>query len=683
MESTATTIRRIHIRSTVLAIAAACVAFVLLAPVLGAPGAAALTACLAAAAAMWGVRAGALAGLGALLLVIVQFPGESASGEPSTGLQGIAAAAALLLAGIVPGHLFERHRLLEQEIEERERSASELRDSEQAYRALAESSKDFFYRLDRDGTFTLVSPAFERMTGWPPEEMYGTSFTALLHPEDVPAARKQIDEIVLDNRTPKPADLRIRSRSGLVLTCEFAAVPFLRDGRLEGVFGSARDVTERTWAAEQLLHLAYYDSLTGLPNRELFLDRLRQSLVQTLRAQGMLAVILLDLDRFKAVNNALGHRTGDLLLMAVAHRLSRALRESDTVARHGGDEFIIAVPGIRSASDAVLVAKKVAGVMAAPFAVNGQDLFVTASLGVSLAPADGSDADTLIRHADVAMYQAKSQGRNSFHFYAHTMHAEALRKLVLENHLQRAVERGEMLLHYQPLVDVATGAVVGAEALVRWQHPVMGLLYPLEFIPLAEETGLIVPLGEWLLQQACKQARSWQASGWPALRMSLNLSMRQFLQNDLPAQVRKALERSGLDPGFLDLELTESMLMPDGERTMTTLRDLKALGVHLTIDDFGTGYSSLSCLKDLPLSTLKLDRSFVNSISADRGNQAVSKAIVALAHNLNMRVIGEGVETADQLEYLRSLRCDEVQGYLFSRPVSANDMTQFMVDTAV
>ncbi len=682
MDSIAATIRSSLARSMALAALAAAVAFAPLASAIGNPAAAALAAAVVSAGALWGLRTGSLAGLASVFLLLLRSQTNGSSTDvlslPHLTVPGLA----LLGAGAAAGYLFERHRELENELEHRERLHAEVRDSERAYRQLAEGSRDFFFRLARDGSFTFLSNVFERMTGWTAGEMLGKSLTELVHPEDVPAALKQVDAIMLDRRTPPPAELRLRSRGGVYLTCELSCVPYLRDERLEGVFGSARDVTERTWAAEQLQHLAYYDPLTGLPNRELFLDRLRQSLVQTIRNRGMLAVILLDIDRFKAVNNTLGHRTGDLLLMAVANRLSRALRESDTVARHGGDEFIIAVPGIRSASDAVLVARKVADILTAPFAVGGQDLFVTASIGVSLAPADGTDADTLIRHADVAMYQAKGQGRNSVHFYAHTMHAEALRKLVLENHLRRAVERGEMMLHYQPLVDLSSGAVTGAEALVRWQHPVMGLLYPREFIPLAEETGLIVPLGEWLLQQACKQARSWQSSGWPALRMSLNLSMRQFLQDDLPARVRQALEQSGMDPASLDLELTESMLMPDGERPLTAIRELKALGVRLTIDDFGTGYSSLSCLKDLPFSTLKLDRSFVNSISADRGNQAVSKAIVALAHNLNMRVIGEGVETPDQLEYLRGLKCDEVQGYLFSRPVPPNEMTRFMVDTA-
>jgi EAL domain-containing protein (putative c-di-GMP-specific phosphodiesterase class I) len=307
--------------------------------------------------------------------------------------------------------------------------------------------------------------------------------------------------------------------------------------------------------------------------------------------------------------------------------------------------------------------------------LNGQELFITASMGISLYPADGIDADTLVKNADVAMYQAKGHGRNTYRFYTPTMNAEALRKLILENNLRKALEREEFVLHYQPLVDLATGRVTGTEALLRWQHPGLGLLAPMEFIPLAEETGLIVPIGEWMLQKACEQGKAWQEAGRPSLRMAVNLSMRQFRQNNVTEMVAGALMRSGLHPGCLDLELTESVVMQDAEETIATLRELKSIGVRLTIDDFGTGYSSLSYLKNLPLSTLKLDQSFVNALTRDRGDEAISRAIVALAHDLSLKVIAEGVETAEQVEFLRLLKCDEVQGFLFSRPVPALELS--------
>lgn|SRR5574341_120179 len=591
---------------------------------------------------------------------------------------GIGAAALTPIPVIVvavAGHMHNLRQRVKRELLTRELAEEELCRSDHRYQTLVDTAPDIIYRLGIDGMITSLNPAFENITGRPVDEVIGRPFVEIIHPEDVHLAREGFEHAALHGRTSAPVELRVRAKNGEYLTGEFSSAPLFENGQLVGNFGVARDVTGRKRAEEKLRHVAYYDALTGLPNRELFLDRLHQAIIQARRYKRMLAVMLLDIDRFKEINDTLGHRTGDLLLRAVADRINRCVREGDTVARHGGDEFIILFSGVSHIQDMVVVAKKVNRALSEGSVLNGQELFITASMGISLYPADGIDADTLVKNADVAMYQAKGHGRNTYRFYTPTMNAEALRKLILENNLRKALEREEFVLHYQPLVELATGRVTGTEALLRWQHPGLGLLAPIEFIPLAEETGLIVPIGEWMLQKACEQGKAWQEAGRPSLRMAVNLSMRQFRQNNVTEMVAGALMRSGLHPGCLDLELTESVVMQDAEETIATLRELKSLGVRLTIDDFGTGYSSLSYLKNLPLSTLKLDQSFVNALTRDRGDEAISRAIVALAHDLSLKVIAEGVETSEQVEFLRVLKCDEVQGFLFSRPVPAPELS--------
>lgn len=591
---------------------------------------------------------------------------------------GIGAAALTPIPVIVvavAGHMHNLRQRVKRELLTRELAEEELCRSDHRYQTLVETAPDIIYRLGIDGMITSLNPAFENITGRPVDEVIGRPFAEIIHPEDAHLALEGFEQAALHGRTSAPVELRVRAKNGEYLTGEFSSAPLFENGQLVGNFGVARDVTGRKRAEEKLRHVAYYDALTGLPNRELFLDRLHQAIIQARRYKRMLAVMLLDIDRFKEINDTLGHRTGDLLLRAVADRINRCVREGDTVARHGGDEFIILFSGVSHIQDMVVVAKKVNRALSEGSVLNGQELFITASMGISLYPADGIDADTLVKNADVAMYQAKGHGRNTYRFYTPTMNAEALRKLILENNLRKALEREEFVLHYQPLVELATGRVTGTEALLRWQHPGLGLLAPIEFIPLAEETGLIVPIGEWMLQKACEQGKAWQEAGRPSLRMAVNLSMRQFRQNNVTEMVAGALMRSGLHPGCLDLELTESVVMQDAEETIATLRELKSLGVRLTIDDFGTGYSSLSYLKNLPLSTLKLDHSFVNALTRDRGDEAISRAIIALAHDLSLKVIAEGVETSEQVEFLRLLECDEVQGFLFSRPVPAPELS--------
>ncbi len=441
---------------------------------------------------------------------------------------------------------------------------------------------------------------------------------------------------------------------------------------------SIRYAIERKRADERLAYLAHYDAVTSLPNRALFRDRLTRALARADRNERSVALMFLDLDRFKAINDTLGHDAGDVLLKSVAERLVSGLRRVDTVARLGGDEFAVILEGIRRPEEAATVAQKLLTAMARPFTLDGQEVFVGLSVGIAMYREGGEDAKTLIRNADAAMYRAKEQGRNNFQFYKPEFNIQVLERLALESSLRRALEREAFLLYYQPQVDLASGRIIGMEALLRWQHPERGLMSPAEFIPVAEETGLIVPIGEWVLRQACTQNRAWQAAGLPPVRVAVNLSARQFRQRALAGTIARILNETGLDPQYLELELTESLLMENTQASSSILAELKAMGLQIAIDDFGTGYSSLSYLKRFPIDTLKIDQSFVAEITTDPDNAAIVIAIIALAHSLRLKVIAEGVETEDQLAFLRAQRCHMSQGYLFCRPLPAEALTPWL-----
>jgi diguanylate cyclase (GGDEF)-like protein len=429
-------------------------------------------------------------------------------------------------------------------------------------------------------------------------------------------------------------------------------------------------------AASQVEHLAYHDPLTGLPNRGLFMDRLAHALTQASRHRYKLAVLFVDLDRFKEINDSLGHSAGDALLRTASRRIRECVRSADTVARFGGDEFVIILHIIGRVEDAGRVAQKVIEALRDPFDINGHELVVTSSVGVAIYPIDGEDAERLVRNADTAMYRAKQQGRDGYQLYTAAMNSRALEKLELENRLRKALRNRELTLFYQPLVDVQKGRVVGLEALLRWQHPELGLLLPEKFIPTAELSGLIVPIGHWVLREACKQAKEWHRRGLD-LVVSVNLSPRQFQQPDLTGQVRAALQENNLEGHYLELEITEGSAMQDIESSIRILRDLKSLGVRISIDDFGTGYSSLSYLKNFPVDTLKLDQSFVRDITRPQ-DAAIASGIISMAHNLDLNVVAEGVETEKQADVLRSNSCDRLQGYLFSVPLSAEAFDQYV-----
>jgi len=431
------------------------------------------------------------------------------------------------------------------------------------------------------------------------------------------------------------------------------------------------DITERKRAAAHLLHLAYHDVLTALPNRVLLQDRLNQAICRAERHSWSVAVLFLDVDRFKLVNDTLGHGAGDKMLQEVARRLARCLRSGDTVGRVGGDEFVIILADLPCGDDSALVTKKLMAALEPPMQLDGMETFITVSVGIALYPRDGASSELLLKNADTAMYTSKDAGRNTYHHYAGEMHARTQLRMKLGNCLQRALERDELFLHYQPQVELGSGRIIGAEALVRWQHPVMGLVSPGDFIPVAEDIGLIVPIGEWVMRTACAQNKRWQDAGLPPVRVSVNMSARQLMKHDVVEFVRRTLGDSGLDARYLELELTEGMVMDKTEQTITTLDCLKALGVQISIDDFGTGYSNLGYLERFPLDTLKIDKSFVQRIGTGRHEDSgtIARTVIHLAHSLGFQVIAEGVESEQQLRYLHQCGCDSIQGYYYSRPV--------------
>lgn len=427
-----------------------------------------------------------------------------------------------------------------------------------------------------------------------------------------------------------------------------------------------------------LNHLAHHDPLTNLPNQLLLQDRLKHNLRQSDRHGGMLAVLFLDLDRFKNVNDTLGHPAGDDLLRATAKRLSACLRKGDTIARLGGDEFIVILEFIEISQDAAKVAQELLDALARPFNIRGREVFITASIGISLYPGHGDDPTDMVMNADAAMYRAKALSGNNYQFYSTELTDAVLERFSLENSLRRALDRDELRLHYQPQFSFPTGEIVGVEALVRWEHPQMGLLFPDQFIPLAEETGFIDAIGEWVLQNACRQAKHWQSLGLPALRMAVNLASSQIMNPGLLYQVTNCLAETGIQPRHLELEITESSIMSDPGRAIAALRELRALGIGTVIDDFGTGYSSMSYLKRFSLTKIKIDRSFVQDIPDSSQDAAIIKAIITLGHSLSVKVNSEGVESEEQVKLLQSWGCDEWQGYLFSKPVSGDDIEELI-----
>jgi diguanylate cyclase (GGDEF)-like protein/PAS domain S-box-containing protein len=562
---------------------------------------------------------------------------------------------------------------------ERQTAEDALRDSEERYRDLVENAHDMIQSADPNGRLLIVNRAWLDTMGYQEHEVSSLTLFHLLHPESLDYCRALFERL-RSGESPVLVEAVFVAKDGRSVPVEGCATGRYVAGRLVAIQAIFRNVTERKEWEARLDQVTRHDHLTNLPNRAVFMDRLDQALVRvrTHRSERSLAVLILDLDRFKLVNETFGHAAGDRMLLAVAERLSGALRDGDTVARLGGDEFAMLLPEIAKVSDTALVVGKIFSALKAPFVIDSHELFVSASIGISVAPDDGDESGTLLKHADAAMYRAKDQGRNTYQLYSPAMNVSQLERLSLESSLRHALDRDEFTVYYQPQVELQTGLVVGMEALVRWRHPEWGLVSPARFIPVAEETGLIVSIGERVLSQACAQNRRWQEQGLAPFCMSVNLSARQFQQPDLKNMVARVLRESRLDPKWLDLELTESLLMSEADRTVSTLNALHSMGVGLALDDFGTGYSSLSYLKRYPIDTIKIDQSFVRHITTDSDDAAIAIAIIAMAHSLKLTVVAEGVETEEQRSFMVQHRCDAIQGYLLSAPLPADDVTAWL-----
>ena len=526
-------------------------------------------------------------------------------------------------------------------------------------------------------------------------QTFGATYEAFLksvHPEDRTHVTNVVDRALHENKLYS-IDYRIILPDGTERAVhEQGQAVFDETGKAIGMHGIVQDITKRKKDEAKIRFLAYYDALTGLPNRQLFKEHADRAILTAQRGGTKVAVIFLDLDNFKRINDTLGHNAGDKLLKKISENLMVGIRASDIVARTeagkqsmtslsrlGGDEFTILLSGLSEVEQAAVVAKRIIECAGLPVKIDGQELYITGSAGIAVYPEDGEDIDTLLKNADAAMYYAKDAGKNNFQFYAKHMNASALAKLDMEAKLKKALEQNELILYYQPQVEVRTCRIVGLEALIRWKHPDMGLISPAEFIPIAEETGLIVPIGEWVLKTACAQVLVWHRAGFIPLRIGVNVSGRQFRQQDLVKSVKQILDTTRLNPKHLELELTESIIMHDVEETITTLCKLKEIGLNLSVDDFGTGYSSMNYLKRFPLDTLKIDRSFVKDITTDPNDAAITKATIALAKSLDLTTIAEGVETEEQLTFLREQGCDQVQGYLISWPVPAEQVEKLLL----
>jgi len=553
-----------------------------------------------------------------------------------------------------------------------------LQESESRVRAVVDSVDEGIIAINEAGMIESFNPAAERIFGHSVLEIIGKN-VALLMPQ--PHSNEH-DSYVNNYLNAGHATVIGGGREVTGLRKDGRCFPLelqvseMHIGERRMFIGTLRDITERKAAEQRIAHLATHDALTNLPNRILLQDRICQAIAQAHRDGCYVAVIFIDLDKFKVVNDSLGHDTGDFLLQAVAEKLSMGLRDVDTAARQGGDEFIIVLPGLKRREDAAIVAQKLLSSLSEPFMVKTYELHTGASIGISIYPDDGHDAATLMKNSDTAMYHAKESGRNNYQFFAAHMNAMAAERHSLETKLRHALERDEFLLYYQPIVRCESGAVIGTEALLRWQQPELGWVSPAKFIPVAEDTGLIGPLGEWVFKTACLQVRSWLDAGYAAPRVAINLSTRQFRQGDLVQVVAKIISETGIEARHIEFEITESLLMERADEAVGKLKALSDMGIRISIDDFGTGYSSLSYLKRFPIDKLKIDQSFVRDVATDPDDAAIVVAIIAMAHSLDMKVVAEGVETAEQLAFLRQHGCDECQGYYFSRPLPAQDVAK-------
>ena len=561
------------------------------------------------------------------------------------------------------------------DITERTRARLQVAEQDQRIKSVFEMSPLGIALVDAGGYLAEINDHFGKLLGYRSDEITQVTLIDLTHPEDREAVGQLVQKILTGKIDHYEIEQRYLTKSGQILDAVTRARAILNEhGDLLYWIGLIEDISERKRNEEQIAYQAFHDPLTGLPNRFLFNDRLDMAMAQAVRKKHLLAVLFLDLDHFKTVNDSLGHSTGDELLKATARRLLRWIRDEDTVARIGGDEFLILLQNIDAPETAIRVSQRIHESLARPFTIEGRNLYTSASMGLTFFPTDGRDVKTLMTNADLAMYRAKEEGRNTYRVFTPSMNRKIKRRLLMENNLRRALENNELLLYYQPKINCRTGLVSGVEALIRWRRPGVGLILPDEFIPLAEDIGVIVAIGEWAMRQACFQAAEWRAQGMTDLGMAVNLSPRQFRELNLADTVADCLSRSGLPADGLKLEVTENAVMYDVESAIRTMKQLSDLGVGLSLDDFGRGYSSLYYLKRFPISELKIDRSFVSDVPGDADSSSIVDTIISISRSLDIQVVAEGVETAEQLEFLRQRSCDQMQGFLFSPPAAARDI---------
>lgn len=572
----------------------------------------------------------------------------------------------------------------------------QLCESERMHRYLVNTSPDIIYILDQSGYFTFINERIESLLGYEPKELIGKHYSTLVHHDDLEQAKYVFNERRVGERASKNIELRLKCRDDgapryfdtRTLPIELSSMGMYVNANANinkkktylGTYGVARDITERKVAEDTINFQAYHDLLTRLPNRALLRDRLGLAISQAKRENERLAVMFLDLDRFKNINDSLGHMIGDELLQQVSLRLKECLREGDTLARFGGDEFTLLLPKIsKNRDDVNHIAEKITEVLKEPFIVDGHELYVSVSIGIAMYPQDGTAMDSLIKNADVAMYHVKGQGKNGYQFYSNDMHEPYFHNLSLDTGIHKALENHEFDLVYQPQINLKSGEIVGVEALLRWQHPEHGNISPSEFIPFAEESGLIVEIEEWVLRTALAERKRWSDMGLHNIRMSINMSARHLAEKNIVQDITSILKEYGLPGDCLEIEITENAIMDDMDSVIRKLNELTEYGIMIAIDDFGTGYSSLSYLHKLPIQTLKIDRTFLNESRYSRDDNTIVNTIVAMAKGLELNVIAEGVETQSQLEYLRKMGCNEAQGFLFGKPLPPDVIAQLLV----
>jgi diguanylate cyclase (GGDEF)-like protein/PAS domain S-box-containing protein len=563
---------------------------------------------------------------------------------------------------------------IKQDITERKRAEEELYRAHQMLQTILNTIPQRVFWKDRNCTYVGCNRAFATDAGLNnPAEIIGKSDFELAWSGTADRYSAEDKRIMEQGSTKLNFDEPQSRTDGSLLWLRTSKLPLWdREGKVIGVIGTYEDITERKVAEDRVKFLAFYDALTELPNRALLQDRLSKALASARRQKDKVALLFLDLDRFKDTNDSLGHSLGDLLLQNVAERLKRCAREQDTVARLGGDEFLIVLTNVKEIADASVAAERFMHAMTAEFVVQGHSLSISCSVGISMFPEHGTDSEILIKNADAAMYSAKESGRNNFRFFTEDMNAQGVERLTLENGLRLALDKKELFLVYQPQVDIVSGKIIGLEALLRWQHPTLGLVPPDKFIRIAENCGLIVPIGEWVLRTACSQVRKWQDEGLPAVSIAINVSPVQFRQEDFCELIRRVLHETSLAPQYLELELTEGLLLANADVTFSVLQELKAMGLTLAIDDFGTGYSNFNYLRQFRVSKLKIDRSFIRDVAVNPDDAAITTAIISMAKSLNLKVIAEGVEDEAQMSFLRAHQCDEIQGYYFSRSLTVD-----------